>query len=379
MDRESFAQLSDDEKFALFKSLESRLAELEARLKRPKKTSRNSSIPASQDQKANKRNQKKKRGPKKGHPGKSRQRSEPDVILECSVEQCESCGADLSDVPQRVAGRSQVTELPPIQPMVLEAVVYTASCPCCGEEQRSRYPQGFEPARVFGPNIEAIATYLRQVHHLSYSRLKTVFASLFNFSISEGAIDNILRRVSERVQPAVERIKEIIRQTAVIGSDETRARVDGFNRWEWVFQTPTASYHTVRSNRRHQAITEFMEDARTEIWMSDLFSAQLKGARLCAEGQAMCGAHQLRDLQYAIDCGDRVFALPMRQLFLVAKSLAQRRDEFEPNVYERLVTQVNKTCDQLLEKDCHTAEGIKPGAIAQPSTRNGKQRAVVAR
>lgn len=71
-----------------------RLADLEARLRRPPKTPENSSIPPS---KAFKRNrpqleQPRKRGPKVGHVGVTRPRTEPDVTLELRVERCRRCG-----------------------------------------------------------------------------------------------------------------------------------------------------------------------------------------------------------------------------------------------------------------------------------------------
>lgn len=94
MDRESLTQLTEDEKIDLIVSLAARIAELEAKLNRPKKTSRNSSIPASQQPKAQQRQTKKKRGPKPGHPGKSRERSAPDVTLDYRVEVCHGCGHD---------------------------------------------------------------------------------------------------------------------------------------------------------------------------------------------------------------------------------------------------------------------------------------------
>lgn len=356
MDREHLSQLTEDEKIDLIISLAARIAELEAKLNRPKKTARNSSIPASQQPKGKQQQRKKKRGPKHGHAGKSRERSTPDVTLEYRVDVCHGCGHDLRSVPQQVVGRSQVIELPVVRPMVLEAVRYATTCPGCGASHQAAYPQGFEPHRTFGPNLEALVVYLREVHHLGYQRLEALLKGWFGLHISQGALVNMLRRVARRVKPVVEGIAQMIRHSPVIGSDETRARVDGHNHWEWVFQTPTASYHTIRPNRRHQAITALMRERRTQVWMSDLFSAQVKGARLCADQLALCGAHQLRNLQYAIDCGDQTFAPAMQQLFLAAKAIAQRRATLADEVYDRLVQHVHTTCDRLLALDIPVEE-----------------------
>jgi transposase len=84
------------------------------------------------------------------------------------------------------------------------------------------------------------------VQHISYERLQQVMAQVFGLDISQGAIANIIRRVSRCLQPRAERIRESIRASPVIGCDETGARVDGNNRWQWVFETPQASYHDIR-------------------------------------------------------------------------------------------------------------------------------------
>ena len=63
--------------------------------------------------------------------GKSRLKAESDVVIQCKLGVCPDCGADL-----RVVGRSQVVEMPPIQPVVIEAQRYGNVCPVCGKEQR---------------------------------------------------------------------------------------------------------------------------------------------------------------------------------------------------------------------------------------------------
>src|SRR3954470_14030106 len=62
-----------------------------AQLRRPAKTPENSSVPPSRGQKANRdeRRRGRKLGPKRGHVGVSRVRSEPDVVVECRPSTCQ--------------------------------------------------------------------------------------------------------------------------------------------------------------------------------------------------------------------------------------------------------------------------------------------------
>ncbi len=331
--------------------LEARIARLEeqiSRLTQPPKDSSNSSVAPSQTRKANRPSArtKSKRGPQPGHPGRSRQRQEPDTVVECRPLACARCGADLSQVPGTLRGASQVVEIPPLRPVVIEARRYQATCPHCGQRQVGQYPPGLEPSRVFGPQLEALVCYFHHTQHVSYERLAGLFRGLFGLELSQGAIANVLARSARRLQPEVEAIRAQLRQAPVIGSDETGARVDGRNHWQWVFETSTASYHVIVPSRSGQEIATVLgDDAQPEVWVSDLFSAQLSAP---AARRQICHAHQLRDLQYAVDAELSAFAYRMQRLLLRAQRLYKRRDALAPELFSRQVADLEKVCDRLL-------------------------------
>src|SRR6266516_2963479 len=92
MDRESLLALDKPALVELVLELQranavlsARVVELEARLAKlesPPRTPANSSVPPSQARKPNRAERRqKKRGPKRGHAGASRQRAEPDAVL----------------------------------------------------------------------------------------------------------------------------------------------------------------------------------------------------------------------------------------------------------------------------------------------------------
>src|SRR3954449_10578690 len=164
MSDDDLGQLSPAELIALVRRLgaaraeaTARIAELEADLARrggPPKTPQNSSTPPSKGWKRERRpGEGAKRGPPFGHQGTSRQRAAPDWIVLCQPTHCVGCGADLAAAPQERVGTSQVVELPPVQPVVLEAWRYAATCPHCGATTAAAHPAGFEPTRVFGPHL----------------------------------------------------------------------------------------------------------------------------------------------------------------------------------------------------------------------------------
>ncbi len=145
-----------------------RIADLEAvlaRLGQPPKTPGNSSVPSSVGFKPN-RVERRARKRRRGHDGISRRRQTPDVIVRCRPSACRGCGEALPLAGQRRVGRSQVIELPPVRPVVVEAWQYAAGCRSCGTRTTGRYPAGLEPTRTFGPGIEALLGYLHERHHV---------------------------------------------------------------------------------------------------------------------------------------------------------------------------------------------------------------------
>jgi transposase len=249
---------------------------------------------------------------------------------------------------QRRVGRSQVVELPPMQPVVIEAWLYAARCQSCGTRTKGTYPEGLEPTRTFGPGIEALLGYFHERHHVSYERLVEVCGDVFGLTLSEGAIDRALRRLAERARPTYEALGAEVRTGPVIGSDETGARVGGRTAWHWVFQTPSASYHVIVPRRNAEVITAFLGDAHPEGWVSDLWSPQLQ---VDAETHQICLAHQIRNLTYAVEAdgyAGRVWAVELRHLFGRAIHLHSIRDTLGSASFVRRRRRIENAVDRLV-------------------------------
>jgi transposase len=168
-----------------------------AQFRRPAKTPENSSVPPSRGQKANRvAGRSRKPGPKRGHVGVSRVRSEPDVVVACRPRACDRCGEPLPRTGRRRVGRSQVTELPSFAPVVIEAWQSARTCAHCGVQTAGTYPAGLEPRRTFGPGVEALESYLHERHHVGYERLVELCQDVFGLAISQGGVENALRRWS---------------------------------------------------------------------------------------------------------------------------------------------------------------------------------------
>jgi len=347
MDREALAELSREQLIELVLGLAAEVVELKAQQGQPPKTPGNSSVPPSAGFKAN-RAERRARTRRRGHDGISRRRQPPDVIVRCRPSACAGCGEPLPVDGQRRVGRSQVVELPPIRPIVVEAWQYAARCGRCGRRTKGAYPAGLEPRRTFGPQIEALLGYFHERHHVGYERLVEVCRDVFGLAISEGALDHALRRLAERARPTYEAIGAEVRAGPVIGSDETGARVAGRTAWQWVFQTPKASYHVIVPRRNAEVIAAFLGETRPEGWVSDLWSPQVQ---VDADAHQLCLSHQIRNVTYAVEADGytgRVWAVELRHLFGRAIHLHGIRDTLTPASFTRRRRRIENAVDRLV-------------------------------
>lgn len=96
-------------------------------------------------------------GGQPGHEGQARALvpvEEVDVVIPIKPERCPRCqhplrGEDLQ--PQR----HQVTEIPPVRPVITAYQWHRVVCPVCGEVTRAAVPAGI-PTGGFGPRVQAI-------------------------------------------------------------------------------------------------------------------------------------------------------------------------------------------------------------------------------
>ena len=323
------------------------ISRLTAEMERPAKDSQNASIPPSQD--LTRQPSETTRRPtcaKRQRKGHQRQLPPVDTSWECEPAPCSCCGKSLVDSPRQLIGCQRVVEIPKIRGQVVEIKRYQREC-ACGHRQQDDYPVGYQDVHQhFGPRIHALVSYFNGTHHVAHDRLQQMLHEVFGVEMSAGAIVNSLQRTYQQMQPTLDSLLASIRQATVVGSDETGLRLAGKRGWLWVVQTPATSYFAAVDTRAASVLEDIMGEACVEVWCSDLYSAQLKAN---AQRYAICNAHQLRDLQYAIDAGDTVFAPAMQQLLRAGLQLTRRRSVIDPETYAQRVKQVKATARMLID------------------------------
>ena len=326
--------LSEAEKDALLvqqqemiERLVSRISELEALVGKPRKTSSNSHIPPSKDGFGKgKKSRKRTTCKRPSREGKARPLAEtPDKTERVIAAACGHCGTDVSGQTQQCRHRYDHIDLPPIRPIVTRIELFGGRCGGCSKRYRASAPVGMEPGTPFGPGIRSLLTYLHHSHHVGFERLSRISAELLGLAISEGAIANIFRRMGASMSAATKAIGEKLLSARVIASDETTTRTNGVTQWQWVFLSDQAVLHKIAPRRARSVAEEVLGSHRPDVSVSDRYAGQQE---LGKEHQ-VCLAHVLRDVQYAIDCGDTIFAPKIRDHLRWAIRVGKRRHELK--------------------------------------------------
>jgi transposase len=355
--------LTKEELIQLILTLQEEIEALKLKFEKnqkPPTSSKNSSQPPSRDQKGNllANRRRHRHGPPIGHEKHVRKFvAQPDQTIGLRTKSCCKCHTDLSSEAGHLVDVNQVTELPHAPAQVIEVRQYAVTCPECGATQVEEPPAGLEMNRAFGSRLEATVVYYRQEQHMSYVRTQKALLDLHQVEISQGGIDEIMKRAGKWATGKIEQIQNRVCQSKVMHCDETSNRIDGANAWEWVFCTLTSVLHVIRRNRSVEVIRDIMGETQVEVWVSDCYGGQLKAP---AMRRQLCMAHQMRALQHVVDAQPRfTWAKAMQALFRYAINLHHQRDQLSPEQFETKVARVERTCNRLLQQDLAPPEAQK--------------------
>jgi len=296
------------------------LVELVLRLQRPVKTSRTSSKPPSTDRKA-RRETSKPGGAKPGHKGRCRGlAADPDETVDHWPESCPHCQTVLDDaLGGTVFGEYDEIELPNLAPFVRRHRRLSVICPQCRATVKAALP-GTATGSPFGPRLHGLTLYLKSFQAVSFARLAEMFDDVFGLKISQGALNNMLRRGHRPFAAEKQRIIERLRRAEMVASDETGIRIEGLNGYQWVFLSATEVVHEPQLSRAAQVVHDMMAGHRPTIWLSDAYSAQQNHGK----HQQTCLAHLARDVAYGLEVSDD--DLPFRLKLWLDKLFALARN-----------------------------------------------------
>ena len=289
--------------FATVQQLTHRVADLE---ERQRQTSRNSSKPPSSDPptaptRPRPPSSGRKRGGQEGHAGNGRQlKPSADVtrIVDIKPVCCEACGALLLGEDAQPA-RHQVTELPRIEPEVVEYRRHTMTCLVCGTQTTPDWPVEM-PAGSFGPRVQATVGYLTGRMGVSQRDVEEAMDALFHTDLALGSVSAVEQQVSAALAQPVEEAHIYVQEQAVVNVDETSWRESNQRRWLWIGTTSLVTVFLVLATRGAVGAQQLLGRAFQGIVGSDRWSGY---NWLSVWQRQLCWAHLKRDFQAFVDRG----------------------------------------------------------------------------
>ena len=370
-------------------TLLARVAELEAKLGLPPKTPDNSSTPPSKGQKPSATAKAKSDGRRKSHAGAHRPlHPNPTSSRDIAARACQHCGADVSQRPQLACETYDHIEIPLIKPEVTRVTLYGGVCPCCAKKFKAPPPADMPKGSPFGENLRALVIYLRFTQGIAFERLATLLSDILGLEISEGALVNMLDASRDAFAAQRSAIRARLLSGTALQSDETGLRVGKSNWWLWVFHHGDSAIFVAEPSRAKKVVEDFLGDFRPDYWVSDRYGGQLGWA---GKENQVCLAHLIRDVQYAIDSGDDVFAPDLRHLLGRACRIGRRRERLSDATLKTYKSRLEARLDELMARAPMHAAGVKLQNMIKrtrrhlfvfvtnrelPATNNGSERAL---
>ena len=308
--------------------LEARLEKLEHRLN---KNSSNSSKPPSSDglkkpkPKSRREKGKRKSGGQAGHDGETlKMVSSPDKVVTHRHRLCPHCCHDLSSIATERVVKRQVFDLPPMQMQVTEHQAEVKACRCCGKHSRATFPDHVKAPTQYGSNVLAHAAYLNSYHLIPVARIREWFADCTGQAVSEGTITRAMQAFADAIAPSLDVIYDGVTRSAVVHYDETGFRVNTGLRWLHTACTEHLSYYSVHLKRGDEAMLDIGVLPKSQGWA---VHDGLKGYfGFETVRHALCNAHHLRELQFALEQYQADWAQDMQVLLVKMKRHTEAGD-----------------------------------------------------
>ncbi|WP_322767560.1 IS66 family transposase [Frankia sp. Cr1] len=246
-----------------------------------------------------------KRGKRKGADGSSLAWSDdPDeTVPHYPLGAC-GCGADLGGAAEVGLARShQVHEVPLVTVKVVQHDLYRVRCGC-GREHVAGQPGGVARAPAsYGPNLLALVVYLLVFQHVPVERAALLVRDVTGAAPSTGFVHGVLARAAVAVAVAgtgtVERIKELVVGSPVVGFDETTLRCGPAGKKKYVLSASTDLYVVFGLGGRDlagfKAFGVLGDFAGTAV--HDRYNLYDHADFAQVGGHQLCVAHILRDLE----------------------------------------------------------------------------------
>jgi transposase len=244
------------------------------------------------------RPKRKRPGRKPGHPGAFRPVPKPDRVVNHPLPERCDCGGHLDPNGETVS--TIVQDIPPVTlPENVKHVGPVGVCNRCGKLYYPPLPgavrAGQSVAKVqIGPNAQALIISLRFEYRMPMQGIGAVMGEWFGLTITPGGVSQLLDRTRNWSTASYAEIQNRIRQSPVVGMDETGLRQDGATGWAWLARTPEASLFRLEPSRASWVAEAMLGEHFIGVLCTDFYGVYTARQDWT---HAYCGAHVVREVK----------------------------------------------------------------------------------
>jgi Transposase IS66 family len=215
------------------------------------------------------------------------------------------------------------------------------------------------------------------VHQHAFEALQDANAQmleeLYQVKVSPATVLQWVDEAEVIVTPSVDKIVVAIRQSSTVHADESGLRVAGKLQWLHTAVTETLTWYGVHAKRGMQAIKEhavlihfkgvLVHDCLAAYWL-------LK----CTH--ALCDAHLLRELQFALESTQQAWAKTMMDVLLECNRVVQKAGQNQVALPAQTIKELTARYESALAQGCEqNPEQVKPAGPEGQSRGRVKQEA----
>lgn len=321
------------------------IGDLQARVARLMKNSATSSKPPSSDiVKPPKPPAPKGGGKIGGQPGHPRHQREPfapeqiDHVLEHNLTECPDCGGPVR--PANLVAPKIIQQIELILRPVEVTEHRAGACQCmkCGKIHYAPLPPQVEQGGLIGPDLSALAAYLKGACHASFSTIRKFFRDVLKVTVSRGQLARVIQKATAAMDAAYQQMQKLLPSEATLNVDETGHREKGKIYWTWCFRAELFTLFKIDPSRGSDVLIDVLGKEFAGVLGCDYFSAYRKYMGDFDVAVQFCLAHLIRDVKFLTTLPDKVTAAyghrvleGLRKLFHVI----HRREEMTPERFDR--------------------------------------------
>lgn len=204
------------------------------------------------------------------------------------------------------------------------------------------------PGAHIGPRARLLACYGRAHLGISLGKTRDLLHDFFGLTVSRAGLLGHLRWGGTLFEPVVEELFERLRNSPVVGGDETGWRINGKTAWVWCFRDPVLALFLIDRRRNRDVLVRALGESFSGTLVSDFYAAY---NRLDCPKQR-CLVHLLRELaKLRADLPGpsvRAFIQPLITLFQNAIQLGKECDSLSGPAFTQARQAIYDRFDELM-------------------------------